>query len=644
MSTNTIGNLVVQLGLNPADYMAGLKKAQAETSQQVSTFQTQFASLKSSIAGLAIGGTAVAAMSSALNFTRDYANEVDKLARLSGTSNQEFQKQAYAANTVGVSMEKLSDIYKDVQDKVGDFMATGGGEMKDFFEKVAPKVGVTADQFARLSGPEALQLYVSSLQKAGLSQSEMVFYLEAIANDATLLLPLLQSNGKAMRDLGDEAQRLGKVLDDDAIRAGKEFDTNIKQLTSQLDALKLMVGNSVIPEVNRLTKEFLAGMDAAGGFWGAVNLGLRQNPFKSLDENLASAKAKLAELEAIQRRAGNGDGTFESNSQIAYNDAEIKSLKQEITYYQRLRNEQRSYSPNDQSSAEARRLGLIGPTATAPPPPPPKPGKAGKGTKSDKDPAIQAAADREEEMQALLRDRLGVIKELEGAGKALYEATRTPIEQLNIAEAQYKSLLDKRYIDEETYWRAREAAQDTYVSSLDTVKAVVVEASKEAEEQARRMGDAYASTFSQALQNGMKFGDLLKKLAIDGLSIKFLTPAATRAGDFLSAGVSKLFSSFDGGGYTGNGSRSGGMDGKGGYLALLHPQETVIDHTRGQGVTLAGGGTSVTQHITIDARGADAGVENRIRAAMDQVRREIVPTVVRAANSGGSTARALGRT
>ena len=37
---------------------------------------------------------------------------------------------------------------------------------------------------------------------------------------------------------------------------------------------------------------------------------------------------------------------------------------------------------------------------------------------------------------------------------------------------------------------------------------------------------------------------------------------------------------FNGGGYTGNGSRSGGMDGKGGFMAMLHPQETVIDHTK----------------------------------------------------------------
>lgn len=40
--------------------------------------------------------------------------------------------------------------------------------------------------------------------------------------------------------------------------------------------------------------------------------------------------------------------------------------------------------------------------------------------------------------------------------------------------------------------------------------------------------------------------------------------------------------SFDGGGHTGYGARTGGLDGKGGFMAMLHPNETVIDHTRGQ--------------------------------------------------------------
>ena len=38
--------------------------------------------------------------------------------------------------------------------------------------------------------------------------------------------------------------------------------------------------------------------------------------------------------------------------------------------------------------------------------------------------------------------------------------------------------------------------------------------------------------------------------------------------------------SFAGGGFTGYGSRSGGVDGKGGFAAILHPNETVVDHQR----------------------------------------------------------------
>lgn len=49
--------------------------------------------------------------------------------------------------------------------------------------------------------------------------------------------------------------------------------------------------------------------------------------------------------------------------------------------------------------------------------------------------------------------------------------------------------------------------------------------------------------------------------------------------------------SFAGGGYTGNGPRSGGVDGKGGFPAILHPRERVIDLAAGG--AMAGGGGSV---------------------------------------------------
>lgn len=59
--------------------------------------------------------------------------------------------------------------------------------------------------------------------------------------------------------------------------------------------------------------------------------------------------------------------------------------------------------------------------------------------------------------------------------------------------------------------------------------------------------------------------------------------------------------SFDGGGYTGNGPRVGGLDGKGGFMAMVHPRETIIDHTKQKG----GGGSApvinLNTSVTVEA-------------------------------------------
>lgn len=67
--------------------------------------------------------------------------------------------------------------------------------------------------------------------------------------------------------------------------------------------------------------------------------------------------------------------------------------------------------------------------------------------------------------------------------------------------------------------------------------------------------------------------------------------------------------SLDGGGFTGSGSRSGGVDGKGGFPAILHPNETVIDHTKGQAMQSA---PTVNFNIsTVDAAGFDQLLASR---------------------------------
>jgi len=66
-----------------------------------------------------------------------------------------------------------------------------------------------------------------------------------------------------------------------------------------------------------------------------------------------------------------------------------------------------------------------------------------------------------------------------------------------------------------------------------------------------------------------------------------------------AAGVAAGVPQFDGGGFTGFGSRSGGLDGKGGFLAMMHPKETVIDHTKPNN-TAVGNSLTVVNQFTLN--------------------------------------------
>lgn len=189
--------------------------------------------------------TAVAGVTQMMSTVRDTASEIERLSVLAGSTPQEFQRFAAGAKSVNVDMEKFASIMKDTQDKLGDFMQTGGGELKDFFEKIGPKVGVTAESFKNLSGPQALQLFYSSLQKANLGQKETVFWMESIADDATLLAPLLANNGAEFERLANKAQAAGVVMSDYLLAASKE----LTQQTSALDDQFKAAGNTIAEQL-----------------------------------------------------------------------------------------------------------------------------------------------------------------------------------------------------------------------------------------------------------------------------------------------------------------------------------------------------------------------------------------------------------
>lgn len=106
----------------------------------------------------------------------------------------------------------------------------------------------------------------------------------------------------------------------------------------------------------------------------------------------------------------------------------------------------------------------------------------------------------------------------------------------------------------------------------------------------------------------------------------------------IMGGLGKLLS-FNGGGRTPSGPRSGGLDGKGGFLAMLHPNETVIDHKNGGSGGSGGAGVVIQQ--SFDFSGAQGGVRQEVMSMMPMIIEATKGAVVDGRRRGGSFAEAF---
>lgn len=261
--SKSLGTLTLDLIAKVGAFVGPMDQAAASTKKNTAAMKASFANL---VAGIGASIASVPAIVTGLvTSTALAAKEISNLSNLAGLNTTEFQRYAAAAATVGIEQDKLSDIFKDTNDKIGDFLATGGGELKNFFETIAPKVGVTAEQFRNLNSADALQLYVSSLQKANVSQAQMTFFMEAIADEATALVPLLADGGAKFKELGDAAEAAGAILDFKTITISKEFSAELVEIQQTLIGVKNGMANEFIPILAQGTKDLNEFIKQAGG-------------------------------------------------------------------------------------------------------------------------------------------------------------------------------------------------------------------------------------------------------------------------------------------------------------------------------------------------------------------------------------------
>ncbi|WP_306168827.1 hypothetical protein [Halomonas sp. MMSF_3323] len=516
--------------------------------------------------GAAVGlGAIGGAMGAMANYASNAAVEIERMAGLANTSVESFQRMTYAAGQHNIEQEKVSDILKDVNERVGEFLQSGSGEMADFFDNIAPKIGVTAEQFRNLSGPQALQLYYDSLEKAGLNQQEMTFYMESMADEATSLIPLLRNGGEEFRRLGDEAQKSGRILSRLEIDRLKD----IKSEFSDLGALLTTETSRAVSQFDNLMKSSLEGI-AGGVEYLAQRFNVLMDTFRNADEmrSLVAINEEIEVLEdRLNRGVGSGSGALGTGTLGAEIRAAAGKTEDDIAELSKL------YARRDEL--------LSGMESTEPPPP--------SGLSLPRLPDLEAAAGgasalakaesdatRESERLALAQQvLLDRIRPLE-ASQRQYAADKDLLTQY--AQRENLSVMETAalYDDLDNAYRNAGSAAEAYGFTAS-------KAMKDVDTLGQQAGDTIASAFGNALMAGENLRGTVAALAEDLAALatrELITKplAAAIGGAFGGGGGSAIAGGFTAainyggyadGGYTGPG-------GKNDPAGIVHAGEYVV--------------------------------------------------------------------
>lgn len=256
-----IGTLTLDLVADASKWSAGLDAAQEKMGQLRSKVNEFGSDVAKGIAAGAVAGAA--ALGVMIKASTDAAREIDAFTKSTNISASALQQWDFAGATVGI--DSMGDVFKDVSDRVGEFITTGAGPMNDWFQTIGKQAGLTAADFANLSGPQALQKFVTVSEQAGATTDQLSHILQNISSNSASLLPLLRNNGEGMAKMAAEADALGLVLSDKEVFQLKGLGDSITKGTKLFGALTQHISAQLAPVLDGVLKLFTGWTKEMGG-------------------------------------------------------------------------------------------------------------------------------------------------------------------------------------------------------------------------------------------------------------------------------------------------------------------------------------------------------------------------------------------
>lgn len=285
-----------------------------------------------SFAGLSAGGLA-ASISSAISA----AAAMEELSQKTGIATAQLTALDYAMRREGVSTEAFAKGMKELSKNMVE-----AGEASSKAGKLFAELGVNAKGDTR----EALLKIADTFAALPDGATKAALAVELFGKAGLDLIPALNNGAEGIRQIEEQARKLGITFDSETGRAAKKFKDDMFALEESSKRLSVSLATELLPNLTRISAAMRQAAEEGGllkaawvglGGLAAEGIGLNANEAEQSKKRIKDLQAAIAEAQAVVARGGKdlGNGVVD-RSEVVRATEDVKRLKAELQLAQTL--------------------------------------------------------------------------------------------------------------------------------------------------------------------------------------------------------------------------------------------------------------------------------------------------------------------
>lgn len=255
----TLEEFVISLGfaVDPKQLTDAERQAKAAADRVTEAWGKVATAIRNT--GLVVGGVG-GAMFKLAERSAAAAAAIDDMAQRTRASARDLQRLKFAAEQSGTTIDVVAGALKAL-----DVALVEGAKATGPAHDALRALGLTAAELVDLPAEQKFATIADAIGKIENPALKTRTAMALFGGAGDALLPLLSQGSSGIRQLGDEAERLGLVMSDAAIQGAAKFDDELTKVKAQVGAVSREIGMALLPAVTSMLRHFDDVIKVAGG-------------------------------------------------------------------------------------------------------------------------------------------------------------------------------------------------------------------------------------------------------------------------------------------------------------------------------------------------------------------------------------------